>query len=324
MRQDKVTRSAVGALFSLYHTAFCMDFASSPRFFRRGPKPLTRFLLCSVLSLTLLVGDARFGWLTPLREAGSVLLYPLQWLIRTPQALARRAEDFLTIQTDLVAQNHALQNRLLIAEARLQRQTDLQRENQTLRELSQLRLQPPQTSLLAEVLYTSRDPFTYKLIIDKGVQEGMKEGFPVVDARGLVGQGTRVQPLTAEVTLLIERNHPVPVFIQRTGLRAVVFGTGGGVEVRYLAAHADVQAGDLLVTSGIDGIYPAGLPVARVTRAEKDAGSPFVRVVCEPMAWIEHHRALLVLNEKAALPPRPEPAPVIVVKSRRNKSTSEE
>lgn len=172
MRQDKVTRSAVGALFSLYHTAFCMDFASSPRFFRRGPKPLTRFLLCSVLSLTLLVGDARFGWLTPLREAGSVLLYPLQWLIRTPQALARRAEDFLTIQTDLVAQNHALQNRLLIAEARLQRQTDLQRENQTLRELSQLRLQPPKPAYSPRCSTPAATPLPTSSSSTKGCKRG--------------------------------------------------------------------------------------------------------------------------------------------------------
>jgi rod shape-determining protein MreC len=300
-----------------------MDIASSPRFFRRGPKPLTRLLVCCALSLALLVADAKLALLEPARGALSVLLYPMQWLVTAPPEGLRQLDDLVTTQTTLAHENQVLRTYQLELEARLQRQAALLRENAELRQTLSLRGQHPGSTLAAEIVYTSRDPFTYTLIIDKGSRDGVQAGLPVIDARGLVGQITRVQPLTAEVTLLIERNHPVPVMVQRNGLRAVLYGMGGQTEVRHVAAHADIRVGDLLVTSGIDGVYPAGLPVARVGLVDRNSGSPFARIDCTPLAGVAENRTLLVLNETLNLPPRPEPAPAPKQKSRRKHASDE-
>lgn len=300
-----------------------MDIASSPRFFRRGPKPLTRLLVCCALSLALLVADAKLALLEPARGALSVLLYPMQWLVTAPQEGLRQLDNLVTTQTTLAHENQVLRTYQLELEARLQRQAALLRENAELRQTLSLRSQHPGSTLAAEIVYTSRDPFTYTLIIDKGSRDGVQAGLPVIDARGLVGQITRVQPLTAEVTLLIERNHPVPVMVQRNGLRAVLYGMGGQAEVRHVAAHADIRVGDLLVTSGIDGVYPAGLPVARVGQVDRNSGSPFARIDCTPLAGVAENRTLLVLNETLNLPPRPEPAPAPKQKSRRKHASDE-
>ena len=300
-----------------------MDIASSPRFFRRGPKPLTRLLACGALSLGLLVADAKLHLLDPARSALSVLLYPVQWLVTAPPEGLRQLDTFLTTQSTLAHENQALRTYQLELQARLQRQAALQRENAELRQTLSLRSQHGGNTLPAEIVYTSRDPFTFTLIIDKGSMDGVQAGLPVIDARGLIGQITRVQPLTAEVTLLIERNHPVPVMIQRNGLRAVMYGMGGQAEIRHIAAHADVQVGDMLVTSGIDGVYPAGLPVAKVAMVDRNGGSPFARIVCTPLAGVGENRTLLVLNETLNLPPRPEAAPAPKTKSRRKRGSDE-
>jgi rod shape-determining protein MreC len=163
--------------------------------------------------------------------------------------------------------------------------------------------------VLSEVLYNDRDPFASKLVIDRGEAAGVKAGQVVIDAQGVVGQITRVQPLTAEVTLISHKNQPVPVQVVRNGLRAILFGLGreNPLEVRFAPLNSDIRADDVLVTSGIDGTYPPGLPVARVSRVDRNAGSAFARIACEPSADLDKHRFFLVLNEQRSLPARPEP-----------------
>lgn len=283
-----------------------MEIATSPRFFRQGPKPLTKFFVCASLSLAMLVGDARFSLLQQVREMVSVMLYPMQWAINTPIALSRQARDFLVTQAELEQDNRQLREKLIIMTARQQRYEELTQENHKLRELNNLQLPNKGDTRLAEVLYTSRDPFSHRIIVDKGQNSQIEAGFPVVDAHGLIGQVTRVAPLTAEVTLIIEKNHSVPVMVQRNGLRAVLFGTGEGLEVHFVANSADIQPNDLLLTSGIDGIYPAGLEVARVQNIDRNPASPFAQIRCIPIGGVGRERFALILTEKIELPAPPE------------------
>jgi rod shape-determining protein MreC len=161
---------------------------------------------------------------------------------------------------------------------------------------------------LAEVLYLGRDPYSHKLFIDRGSVHGVRPGSPVADDTGVIGQVTRVHPLLSEVTLLSNPDQAIPVQVVRNGLRAVAFGGGasGMLELRYMPANAEVQNGDRLVTSGIDGTYPAGLAVATVVRVERDAEHSFARVVCKPAAGIERGRFVLILGHEAGRPPRPD------------------
>jgi rod shape-determining protein MreC len=162
----------------------------------------------------------------------------------------------------------------------------------------------------AEVLYVGRDPYSHKVFIGKGATQGVLPGSPVADELGLIGQVTRVHPLVSEVTLLTDRDHAVPVQVVRNGLRAVAFGGGasGMLELRFMSAVSDIQNGDRLVTSGIDGTYPAGLPVANVVRIERDAEETFARALCRPVAGIDRGRYVLVIANESARPALPEPA----------------
>jgi rod shape-determining protein MreC len=163
-------------------------------------------------------------------------------------------------------------------------------------------------SLPAEILYNGRDPYSHRLFIDRGATHGVRPGSPVTDETGVVGQVTRVHALLSEVTLVTDRDQAIPVQVVRNGLRAIAFGGGasGTLELRFMAANADIQGNDRLVTSGVDGTYPPGLPVATVIRIEKDAENAFARVVCRPAAGVDRGRFVLVLSDDAQRPPRPE------------------
>lgn len=286
-----------------------MDFANNPSFIRQGPHPAVRLALCVLLSIALLIGDSRYGLMEHVREALSVALYPVQRAVNVPFAGARHVIDFFTAQAQLKAENDALKSQRLQMSAQLARLATVEREYRELRQLNELKSSRAEGGQLAEVLYTGRDPFSYKLIIDKGADAQISPGQPVIDSQGLIGQVTRVQPLTAEVTLIIDKNHMVPVMIERTGARAILYGYGGGVEVRYLPNHADVQEKDLLVTSGIDDLYPAGLPVARVGKIERNTGAAFARLSTSVVAGVQESRFVLVLNPKQHVPAAPPPPP---------------
>lgn len=287
-----------------------MDFANNPSFIRQGPSPGARLAVCAALSVALLIGDSQYGLMEYTRQGMSVLFYPLQRAINYPLIAARRVDDFLTTQSMLQAENERLRRQQMVLQARVQQLDAVGREYDGLRALNQLKSRRADGMSLAEILYTGRDPFSYKIIIDKGEDSRIKPGQPVVDDRGLLGQITRVQPLTAEVTLVTDKSLMVPVMIQRTGLRAILYGYGGGVEARYLPIHADVRPGDLLLTSGIDGLYPEGIPVAMVTRVERNPDTAFIRVTTLPTAGVQKGRFVLILKEKGNVPARPaDPVP---------------
>lgn len=289
-----------------------MQANTQPAFFKQGPTPLNRFVIYASLSLALLVVDHRYHLLKPAREWVSVALYPLQWLATAPVSGVRRAGDFLTAQTGLLLENRRLRDEQLIANSQLLRMQTLKNENDQLKSLLATRDSHAGRGVLSQILYNGLDPFSAKLIIDRGELASIRTGQIVIDPKGIAGQITRVHPLVSEVTLLTEKNHAVPVQVERNGLRAVVYGMGpeNQLEIRFLPASAPIQEGDVLVTSGIDGTYPPGLPVATVRRVDRNAGS-FARISCQPAAEVGHHRFFLVLDELTKLPERPA-EPVVV------------
>jgi rod shape-determining protein MreC len=278
-------------------------------------------LLCFLLSVAFLIADARYRYLEDLRQGVAVVIYPLQRLAAAPLAIMDRIGEFFVTQSALRSENAQRVEQSLQDAALLQRHKALAAENAHLRELLAARQRLPGATTAAEVLYAGRDPFSRKIVIDKGRQQGIMAGQPVIDHIGVIGQVTRVYPWLAEVTLITDKEQAVPVQNLRNGLRAVLGGTGndGQLELKFIPHNADFQNGDEMVTSGIDGVYPPGLPVAKISNIERNAAYPFARIVCKPLAGIASHRHLLVLKwENTAPPPPPaEPPPTRPKKSRK-------
>lgn len=283
-----------------------------PPFFNRGPAPLVRLMFFVVLALLLMVLDARFRYAETLRAGLALLAYPFQRVAMAPVQLAAGVVEFFSSQVRLQRDNEALREKQLRAAKDLLTLEALAGENAQLRRLVDARERLPRKATLAEILYAGRDPFSRKVVIDKGSTSGIQAGLPVVDDVGVIGQVTRVFPLLAEVTLITDKDQAIPVQIVRNGLRAVAYGAGDGatLDLRFMAANSDILNGDVLVTSGIDGTYPPGLPVARVARIERDAAYTFAKITCVPAAGTDRHKQVLVLATDANLPPAPEVEPV--------------
>lgn len=276
-----------------------------PPFFNRGPAPLVRLAFFASLSLALLVLDARFRYTEGLRSVLALAVYPLQALATLPAALSEGVSVYFASQAQLREENTELRTRLLDASQAAQRFDAAQAEAGQLRRLIGAAERLPLKSMPAEILYNGRDPYSRKVVIDKGSQNGVRAGAPVVDQSGVVGQVTRAHALASEVTLLTDKDQAIPVQVVRNGLRAVAFGAGtsGMLELRFMATNAEIQNGDRLVTSGIDGTYPPGLPVATVVRVDRDAAYAFARILCQPAAGVESGRYVLVLAIEARLAP---------------------
>ena len=288
-----------------------IDGTQSFRFFNRGPSPVARLVFFTVLSLLLMFVDARYRYLESTRSALSILVSPIQRLATLPGALWEMAGDFFITQSTqrgLIKQDEELKQQHQSDAAQLLQLQALQLENQQLRNLDGLPIRNEFTTQLAEVVYTERDVFSRKMLISKGAGADVRLGQVVMDDNGIVGQITRVYPWLSEVTLITEKDHAVPVQVLRNGLRAIVFGAGDAsqLSLRYMPNSADIQNDDVLVTSGIDGIYPPGIPVARVIKVEHDEAYPFAHVICLPLAGVDKHRHLLILSSLPKLPERPD------------------
>jgi rod shape-determining protein MreC len=281
--------------------------SSPPAFFNRGPAPLVRLTFFGMLAVLLMVLDARFGYAEPLRQVLAVFAYPLQRVALAPLEAADAVAEYFTTKSSLERENAQLRERALNAAKDLLSLDTLAAENAHLRRLMDARERTPRQAKLAEILYSGRDPFSRKVIIDRGARDEIRPGQAVIDDIGVIGQVTRVHPMLAEVTLITDKDQAIPARIVRNGLRAVVFGAGDGetLDLRFMAANADIQNGDRLVTSGIDGIYPEGLPVATVARIERDASYVFAKISCIPAAGTNRNRQVLVLSEadNVAVPP---------------------
>jgi rod shape-determining protein MreC len=267
-----------------------------------------RLAFFSFLAVALIVVDSRVKALETVRLGVGVVLYPLQQAMLVPGELAARVGAYFTSVASLSRENEALQREAVERGQLLAQAEQLRAENEQLRRLMGARERVTARSTLTDVLYETRDRFSRKLVVDKGVADGLKAGQPVMDAIGVVGQITRVFPATAEVTLITDKEQSVPVQILRNGLRGVAYGgvEPGTLDLRFMASNADVNQGDVAVTSGLDGVYPAGLPVATVARVERNVRDQFARIVLTPSAGVHSNAHLLVLMvDPAATPPRP-------------------
>jgi rod shape-determining protein MreC len=283
-----------------------------PPFFRQGPSALTKLVFFAALALFLMVADARFKMVEPLRQALAIALLPVQRALAVPVEAMEGGSDYLRGLNQAQAGEREARQRMAAVAERAARTDQLAQENARLRQLLDLRPAVAVRSQPAEVLYEAADPYSRKVFIDRGSQHGVTPGAPVINEAGVLGQVTHAYALTAEVTLLSDKDAAIPVLNTRTQQRSAAFGGGsaGGMELRFMSGNADVQVGDVLHTSGLDGVYPPGLPVARVTAVERRVESGFARIALAPAANADGVRHVLVLEPMATqLPPRPEPVP---------------
>jgi len=300
---------------------------SPPPFFNQGPSALSKLMVCSALALFLMVADARFKVAQPLRAAVATVLYPVQWVALRPVLAVRMTAEYFESLKSAQTSEEAARRKLALQSMRANEVEQLALENARLRKLLELRGRIPPAAHAAEVLYDAADPYSRKVIIDRGLTQGIEPGSPVIDESGVLGQVTRVHPLVSEVTLVIDREQAIPVLNVRTGARSVAFGDpsahGALLELRFMAGNSDVQTGDLLTTSGVDGVYPPGLPVAKVEKVERRADAGFARILCAPQAQVSGARHVMVLSPMSSqLPPRPaaeDPASAAVPKKAQKK-----
>ena len=290
---------------------------SAPPFFKQGPSALARLAMFSALAVFMMVADARFQLTSPFRQAVATVLYPVQWLMLKPVEFATHGASYF--QSLQAAQDDldTARRRMTLMGQRANQAEQLVMENARLRKLLALRDRLETSAQAAEVVYDTADPFTRRVVLDRGQMGGVELGAPVMDEAGVLGQVTRVFPLVSEVTLLIDRDQAIPVLNVRTGVRGVAYGDpvaghAGGMELRFMPANADIREEDLLTTSGVDGLYPPGLPVARVVRVERSADSAFARIYCVPLAQVQGARHVVVLKPLGDTGlPRPESVPPV-------------
>lgn len=279
----------------------------APAFFARGPSTFARLVFFSALSLALMATDSRLQYLVSLRQNLVTLLHPLQVLANVPSQLYRNTLEYFSTHHHLLNENQQLKLQALKQDIALQRLNTLALENDHLRNLLQANKALVESSIVGEIMHVGRDPFTKKVIVNRGEVHQIVAGEAVVDATGVIGQVTRVYPLSSEVTLITDKSLAIPVQVERNGLRAIAFGHGRDdtLDLPYLPTNIDIRRGDTLVTSGIDGIYPAGLAVATVSQIETTPDSPFARIICVPTGGVESHRQVLLVSipKTTELPP---------------------
>jgi rod shape-determining protein MreC len=281
-----------------------------PPFFRQGPSALSKLSFFAALALFLMIADTRLQITQPLRAALAVVLHPVQRALLAPVQLWRDGSEYF-IGLERALERDAAARRELAAQAeRSLRVEQLEAENARLRSLIELRPALSVRSQPAQVLYEARDPYTRKVVIDQGSTQGIVLASPVINELGVLGQVTRVYPLSSEVTLLTDKDAAIPVINARSQARSAAFGGLSGLELRFVAGNADVQVGDKLMTSGVDGVYPPGLPVATVALVDRKLDSGFARIALTPAVASDGVRHVLVLEPVGVqMPPRPDPSP---------------
>lgn len=265
---------------------------------RRGETgQLLRLFALAALSVALMVADHRTDTLQRLRSWMALAVTPLQVAAALPAATAWWVSDYFTSRHDLRESYDALREQHASVRARLQKLEAIEAENVRLRRLLAASERVADKVLMAELVEVSLEPFVHTILVNRGLTDGVYAGQPVIDPNGVMGQVARPMPFTSAVTLITDPSHAIPVQVQRNGLRAIVFGIGrqGSLSVPNLSAQSDITAGDVLVTSGMAGRFPSGLPVARVTGVVKDPNEPFLQVEAEPVAQLDHAREVLLI-----------------------------
>lgn len=282
--------------------------------FSPGPSINLRLLLAVAASVALMTLDHRGGWFAPVRSALSAVVYPVQYLVNLPVAASEWMFEHISSRRSLLEENETLRAEHVLLKTRLQKLTALTAENMRLRALLDSSSKVGERVLITELLAVDLDPYKHLVVINKGEHYGIYVGQPVLDASGVMGQTVHVGPLSSTVMLITDPSHAIPVQVARNGLRTIAVGTGriNELELPYLPNNADVQVGDLMITSGLGGGFPPGYPVGTVDRVEIDPGRPFAIVTAKPSAQLERSRELLVVwpeTHARLAPPSPEPAP---------------
>ena len=256
-----------------------------------------RCLLLSIVACTAMVVDRRTPYLESVRDILSFAVYPVQLAVDTPPRAWRWAAESLAERAALLEENRRLKRELLHTNARLQRLAALESENARLRELLDSTAQVTDRVLVAEILAVDLDPYRQRFNINRGSLDGAYVGQALLDANGVVGQLVDVAPLTAEAVLITDADHAVPVIVNRNGLRTIAVGTGDTARLRlpYLTNSADIEVGDLLLSSGLGGVFPAGYPVGRVIEVRRRPGQSFADVIAEPAAALDRDREVLLV-----------------------------
>lgn len=266
--------------------------------FKRGPSVEIRMAFLLVTCLVLMVTDAHWRVLSPARQAIAVAIYPFQRVVLAPRDALDYLDKLLNAAAKARAERDALRRQQIEMAQLSTHAAQLAAENEQLRRLLNVSEKISQQSVAVEVLYVPPNAFNHRLVFNKGAGDGIAAGMPVIDEGGVVGQIIRVTPFTSEAALLIDDQVSIPVQVLRNGLRLIAFGSNemGKLEVRYLTSHVDIKPGDTLVTSGIGGLFPAGLPVGRVERVDHDPGTGFAMAVAQPLSHPERYRHFLVLR----------------------------
>jgi rod shape-determining protein MreC len=293
---------------------------SPPPLFKQGAPARVKVTVFAFISIALLVIDARFHALSTVRQVTATVLYPFQMVALMPRDALASMGNYFSSLSALEKEVRDLKSQQVAAAQALQQAQLQMAENANLRRLMDAREHLPVKSMMSEILYDARDPATRKIVLDRGERGGVIRGLPVIDSAGVVGQVTRVFPFTSEVTLLTDKEQAIPVQVLRSGLRTVAYGRGHSnlLDLRFVAPNADIQVGDVLVTSGLDGVYPAGLAVAKVIQVESVGQGAFGRVVCQPLAGIDRNRQLLIVMSNTPLAPRPLEEAAKAVTSKKN------
>lgn len=280
---------------------------SPPPLFKQGTPALIKLAVCLLASLTLMVSDYQYRTIDQVRSIASFLLTPVETVMLWPRDIILGSYDYLTTKGTLEQQNEALEKR--VAELTLlANQSELfMAENAQLRKLIGIQEQTRFKILIAQILYNPPNPLSQKVIIDRGASSNITAGQAVADHQGIVGQVVRVMENKSEVSLLDDRDMVMPVQVARNGLRAALYGNGRGrpLELRHMAAVSDLQVGDVLMTSGIDGIYPPGFAVATIDKIDRNVDKNFAYVYCSPVGGVNRFRHVMVLFYDAAFGPRP-------------------
>ena len=280
---------------------------SPPPLFKQGASARAKMLFFALIALALLMADSRLRTLGMVRQAIGTALYPLQIVAMLPRDAFFATTDYFSSLTRLQEDNARMREQQVLNSQQLQQNAQLLAENAHLRKLLEASERVQIKTLMSEILYDARDPFSRKIILDRGQSHGIRPGQPVIDDLGVIGQVTRVFPFTSEVTLVTDKDQAIPVQVLRSGVRSVAYGRGqsGVLELRFMPSNADIRKGDVLTTSGIDGVYPSGLAVATVATVDAQTSDAFARILCQPSAGVARHRQVLVLLAESGQQPAP-------------------
>jgi len=280
-----------------------------PPLFKQGASALSRLLVVSALAIVLMVVDSRQHMAVPLRLVAATLISPLQWLALQPVHAARFVGNYMGSLDEALSEAEAARKELTRQAQRSAIVEHLSQENRELRGLLQMQTLAARSSQAARIIYEVADPYSRKVMVNRGLQHQVQVGSAVMDGYGVVGQVTRVYLTSSEVTLLTDRNQAIGVLNTRTGQRSLAYGLADlsrqALELRFESINTDAEVGDILTTSGIDGVYPPGLPVGRIGLVQTTGTGGFARIEVEPMGRVNHSMHILIVE--------PDPKPEVVV-----------